>query len=330
MQTVRFHKTGGPEVLVLDEVADPVPGPGEIIVRVEATGMNFSDVLRRRGDPYPEPTPLPFTLGSEVAGTVHALGEGVTEPGVGAHVFVACRTGGYAQYVKVAAESVIPLPDGLTAVQATTLVIQGLTAYYALETSAKLAPGESVLVEAAAGGVGSFAVQLAKLMGAGNVIAAASTHEKREAALALGADAAVDYTDPDWAARVKELTGGKGVDVVLEMTGGETLGRALDAMAPFGRMIVYGLASAEAVEIDPQRLVGPNQSVTGFYIGGFFARPEGVADGLAAVVGHVQAGRLKLQVGGVYPLRDAPVAHRLLEGRGSVGKLVLDPWANQD
>ncbi|BBD96967.1 quinone oxidoreductase [Sphingobium amiense] len=326
MKSVRFHKTGGPEVLVYEEVPDPEPGAGQILVRVEAVGMNFSDVLRRRGDAYPEPTPLPFTVGSEVAGTVAALGPGVEGPAVGTPVFVPARTGGYAQYVVVAASSAIPLPDGIKPVQATALVIQGLTALFALRNAGRLAEGEAVLIEAAAGGVGSFAVQLAKLLGAGTVIAAASSEAKRAKAISLGADAAVDYTDPTWAEQVRNLTGGRGVDVVLEMTGGDTVHRALDAMAPFARMVVYGLASGESVEVDPQRLMNLNQSVVGFYIGGFFANPDRIATGLSEIVAHVQAGRLELQIGGVMPLSRAADAHRLLEGRGSTGKLVLKPW----
>ena len=327
MRTVRFHSTGGPEVLVLEDVPDPIPGPGELTVMVEAAGLNFADVLRRRGDPYPEETPLPFTAGGEIAGTVAALGEGVTSPAVGTEVFVPCRTGGYAQFVKVPAAAAIPLPQGIDAVEATALVVQGLTAYFALKDAAQIAPGESVLVEAAAGGVGSFAVQIAKLLGAGLVIGAASSEEKRAAAIALGADHAVDYTRSDWAEEVRSLTEGRGADVVLEMTGGDTVQRALDAMADFGRMVVYGQASAEAATVDPQRLVTRNQSVTGFYIAGYFARPGGVADALAEIIKYVQDGQLKLQIGGVFPLSGAAEAHRLLEGRHSTGKLVLQPWA---
>ena len=326
MKTVRFHEIGGPEVLVYEDVPDPVAGPGELLVRVEAVGMNFSDILRRRGDPYPEPTPLPFTVGSEVAGTVAALGRGVLSPVVGTPVFVAARTGGYAQYVVVPAANVIPLPKGIKPVQASALVIQGLTALFSLRNAGRLAKGEVVLVEAAAGGVGSFAVQLAKLLGAGTVIAAASSEAKRAKALSLGADATVDYTDPCWADAVYALTGDRGADIVLEMTGGDTLHRALDALAPFGRMVVYGLASGQSVTIDPQRLVKPNQSVTGFYIGGYFAQPDLIKSALAELVEHVQAGRIEIQIGSVMPLSRAADAHRLLEGRHSTGKLVLQPW----
>lgn len=327
MKTVRFHQTGGPEVLIFEEVPDPTPAPGEVVIRVEAVGLNFSDVLRRRGDDYPEPSPPPYTPGSEVAGTIAALGKDVVGLNIGDQVYAAPRRGGYAQFATAPAESVIPLPPGIDAVQATTLVIQGLTAALALRASARLAKGETVLVEAAAGGVGSFAVQLAKLFGAGRVIAAASSKAKRTYALGLGADAEVDYTAPGWAEQVRELTGGAGVDVILEMVGGDTVGQALDALGPFGRMIVYGQASGLAATVNPQRLVGMNQSVTGFYIGAYFQNPELIKATLAEIVGYVNAGSLKLQIGAVMPLSQAAQAHQLLEGRHSTGKIVLKPWA---
>lgn len=326
MQAVRFHSTGGPEVLVYETVPDPVPGPGEVLIKVEAAGMNFSDVLRRRGDDYPMPSPLPFTPGSEVAGTVAALGPGVSGIEVGTLVYAAPRAGGYAQYVVAQAAGVIPIPDGVTAAQATTLVIQGLTAAFALRHAGRLAAGESVLVEAAAGGVGSFAVQLAKLYGAGRVIAAAGSEHKRGVALALGADHAVDYTAPGWARQVREMTGGRGVDIILEMSGGDTVGQALDALADFGRMVVYGQVSGETALVDPQRLTVPNQSVTGFYIGAYFQRPQLIKETLAEIVAHVAAGRLRLQVGALLPLSQAVQAHQMLEGRLSTGKMVLQPW----
>jgi NADPH:quinone reductase len=327
LKVVRFHKTGGPEVLKFEDIPNPVPGVGQVLIKVEAVGVNFADVMRRRGDDYPEPSPTPFVLGGEVAGTIEALGEGVVGLEVGALVFATSRVGGYAQYVCAPAAAVIPLPVGITALQATALVVQGLTAALTLRHSARLAKGESVLIEAAAGGVGSFAVQLARLYGAGLVIAAASTPAKRAFSLQLGADVAVDYTAPGWAKEVRQVTGGKGVDVVLEMVGGESVAQALDAMAPFGRMISYGQTSGNTALVDPWRLTVPNLSVTGFYIGAFFAFPELIAATLKEIIGFVKAGDLKLQIGTVLPLSQAEEAHRLLEGRHTTGKVVLQPWA---
>ena len=327
MKAVRFHQQGGPEVLIFEEVPDPTPGSDEVVIRVEAVGLNFSDVLRRRGDKYPEPTPMPFTLGNEVAGTIAALGKDVAGLKVGDEVYAFPRRGGYAQFIAVPAHMIIPVPLGIDAIQATTLMNQGLTAALALRVSARIAEGDSVLVEAAAGGVGSFAVQLARLFGADKIIAAASTEEKRKYAVTLGADAAVDYTAPGWANEVLALTNGRGVDIALEMVGGETVGQALDALGSFGRMVIYGQASGQSTTIDPQRLVAKNQSATGFYIGEFFKYPDLIQKTLAEIVAHVASGDLKLQVSAVLPLSQAPEAHRLLEGRRSTGKLVLQPWA---
>lgn len=327
MKAVRFHHTGGPEVLVFEDVDDPNPARGEVLIRVEAAGLNFADVMRRRGDDYPEPSPPPFILGAEVAGTIAGLGEGVDHLSVGTPVFATPGAGGYAEYVTVPAATVIPLPQGMTILQAAALVGHGLTAAFALRNSARLQEGESVLVEAAAGGVGQFAVQLAKIYGAGRVIAAASTSEKRALAERLGADASVDYTAPGWSEQVRELTNGRGVDIVLETVGGETVGHALDAMAPFGRMIFIGQSSGESAAVDPWRLTTPSHSLIGFYVAAFTAMPELTMSTLTELVGHVLAGTLTLEPGTVLPLSEAAEAHRLLESRRTTGKVILQPWS---
>lgn len=328
MKAARFHRIGGPEVLVYEEVADPSPKAGEVLIRVEAVGLNFADVMRRRGDDYPDPSPPPFILGAEVAGTITALGPGVTGIDIGALVLATPGAGGYAQYICVAAATVIPVPPGVSAVQAAALVGHGLTAALSLRNAARLSKGESVLIEAAAGGVGSFAVQLAKLYGAGKVIAAASTPEKRAIAERLGADASIDYTTPNWVEQVRALTNGRGVDVVLEMVGGETVGQALRAMAPFGRMVFLGQSSGKAALVDPWRLTTPNHTVTGFYIGGYLAFPDLIQATLGEIIEFIMAGQLSVQVGTVLPLSQAAEAHRLLEGRKTTGKVVLQPWAD--
>jgi NADPH2:quinone reductase len=326
MKTVRFHETGGPEVLRFEDIDEPTPGPGQLKIKVEAVGVNFSDVLRRRGDEYPETSPTPFTPGSEVAGVVAELGDGVDGFNVGQSVYATPRVGGYAQYVVVDARTAVALPPGVSAAQATALVIQGLTALLSLRENGRLRAGESVLVEAAAGGVGAFAVQLAKLSGAGMVIAAASSMEKRAFAESLGADASVDYTKANWPQRVRELTGGRGVDIVLEMVGGTLLNEALDAMAPFGRMVVYGQASGEAGHVNTRDLMKDNLSVSGFYIGGFFQLRPDLIGGLQEIIGHVRDGRLQVHVDHRFPLSRAADAHRLVESRQSTGKVVLEPW----
>lgn len=326
MKAIRFHSTGGPDVLVYEDVPDPVAGPGEVLIKVEAVGMNFADVMRRRGDDYPEPSPPPFILGAEVAGTVAALGDGVTDIPVGLSVLAAPGAGGYAQYVVVPAATIIPLPEGFDAVQAAALLGHGLTAAIVLKQAAKLLPSETVLIEGAAGGVGSFAIQLAKLYGAGKIIAAASTPEKRAKAEALGADVSVDYTKPNWADDVRRITEGQGVNIVIETAGGDTLNQALDAMAPFGRMIFLGQSSGKTALVDPWRLTSMNHSVVGFYIGAYLANAELLMATIGELIGFVASGQVKIQVGTVLPLSQAAEAHRLLEGRQTTGKVVLQPW----
>lgn len=326
MKAVRFHRTGDADVLAVDDVPMPLPRRGEVLIRVEAAGVNFADTMRRRGEPYPEPSPLPFIAGADVAGTVEAVGEGVVGTGVGAPVFAATSCGGYAQYVCVPASSLVPRPPELSPTDATSLLVQGLTAALLLRHAGRLVPGDRVVVEAAAGGVGSFAVQLARLFGASQVIGLASNARKQAAVLQLGADDAIDYTQASWPRSVRQATGGSGADLLLEMAGGATLLRALHALAPFGRMVIYGLAGRQAMPIDLQRLVVPNVSVTGFYIGAYLAQHRLIADTLDELIGHVLAGRLKPQIGAVLPLEEAAEAHRLIESRQTIGKLVLRPW----
>lgn len=327
MKAVRFHKTGGPDVLVYEDVDDPMPAAGEVLIRVEAAGLNFADVMRRRGDAYPEPSPPPFILGAEVAGTIAAVGEGVDWYNIGDAVFATPGAGGYAQYVTAPAITTIPLPPGLSTQQAAALVGQGLTAAFALRNAARLQEGETVLVEAAAGGVGQFAVQLAKIYGAGKVIAAASTPEKRSLAEGLGADSSVDYTAPGWSKKVRDLTDGRGVDVVLETVGGQVTIEALDSMADFGRMVFIGQSSGQSATIDPWRLTATSQSLIGFYVGAFVANPELTVSTLMELIGYVTGGQLQLEPGTVLPLSEAAQAHRLLEGRKTVGKVLLEPWS---
>jgi NADPH2:quinone reductase len=188
MKAARFHKTGGPEVLIYEDVPDPVSGPGQILLKVEAAGANYVNLMRRRGDPLHEPTPLPFIVGYEMAGTVAGLSAGVTSPALGVKVFVNGRSGVYAQYAIAPAESAMEIPEGLDAIKIVALWLQGLTAALSLKYAGRVAEGETVLIEAAGGGVGTLAVQLAKLYGAGTVIAAAGSDDKLEVAKRLGAD----------------------------------------------------------------------------------------------------------------------------------------------
>jgi NADPH:quinone reductase-like Zn-dependent oxidoreductase len=337
MKAVQCATFGGPEVLVLREVEKPTPGPGEVLIKVESAAVNFSDVMRRRKSLYPFPTALPYRPGSEVAGTIEALGAGVKGPAVGTPVFAVVGrdgSGGYAQFALASAQQAFPIPPGLSPDVACGLVVAGATAVLTLREAARLQPGESVLVQGAAGGVGSLAVQLAKVLGAGRVLGAASTSAKRKQVERLGADATIDSSRPDWAAQVRELTQGRGVDVLLEMGGGASFEQGLSALAPFGRSVVYGAADPaqrslsqaglDALLSDPAL----NQSVVAFNLGLYFGlKPQAAGSAVETLIGAILSGKVSVQLGEVFPLAKAAAAHQLLESRRSTGKLVLKPWA---
>lgn len=335
MKAIQMTEQGGPEVLELVDVPDPVAGPGQVLLRVTSASVNFSDVMRRRGDDYPLPTPLPFTPGAEVAGMVVALGAGVDGPAVGTKVFAlvgADSSGGYAELALAAAAGVIPVPVGLDDDSAAGIVVAGLAATLILTQSLDVTSGQSIFIPAAAGGVGGYAVQIAKLLGATTVIAGASTSAKREIAAGLGADHVIDYTAAGWADQVRDLTGGAGVDAALEMTGGERLAQTLGTLAPFGKMVVFGSVSGVVGRLDENALKpwlydpAPNQSVLGFNLGPWFESrlPVAVA-ALQQLVGWVASGQLKVAVSRTFPLADAAEAHRLLERGATTGKLILKP-----
>lgn len=303
----------------------PGVGPEDVLIRVEAAGINFADTVRRRGLHYPVPTPLPFIPGGEVVGIIEAIGVDVDDRQVGERVFGNPGAGGSAEYVAVPRRNVFAFPDELDPVTGIALLIQGLTAALTLRESARMQPVESVFVQAAAGGVGSLAVQLARLDGAGMVIAGASSPEKRAFATDLGANVVVDYTVPGWAADIRDATGGRGVDVILEMSGGAVFLESLECLAPFGRSIIYGNASGRPEPIPPQRLLSKNQSLVGFYLGGFLGRRALIESTLGDLARHVAAGRLMVQSGGTFALEQVAEAHRQLEARVATGKLVLRP-----
>lgn len=335
MKAIQIERQGGPEELHLVDLPDPQPGPGEILIEVHSASVNFGDVMRRRGDAYPDPTPLPFVPGGEVAGTVAALGEGVEGPGVGTPVFAvagADGSGGYAELALASAPGVIPVPPGLDVDQAASIIVNGLAAMLILTQAGRLVEGESVYVPAAAGGAGSFAVQIAKHLGAGTVIGAASTEEKRQTALDFGADHVVDYTKAGWDAEVRELTGGAGVDVALEMVGGERLAQTLRALGPFGRLVVYGHVSGKGgvlteADLNPVLYApAPNQSIYGFNIGGWFAiKPQVAIEALGELIGWVASGAIRPPATNALPLAQAAEAHRQIETGSSSGKLILKP-----
>jgi NADPH:quinone reductase len=308
----------------VDDAPVPEPGEGEVLVKVSLAGVNFADTHARENS-YLARYELPLTPGAEVAGVVERDGGGFR---AGQRVVGLAANGGYAEYAVVPAAATFPLPDGVSDTEALALLIQGLTAWHLYKTSAKLAEGESVVVHAGAGGVGSLAVQLGRPFGAGRVIATASTDEKRQLALDLGADAAVDVMREDLAEALIEANGGDRVDVVLEMAGGRVFDESLKALAAFGRLVTYGIASRAPNTVSTGALMGRSHAVVGFWLMHCLRRPqEMVAEPLRDLFARVAAGDLKVVEGAVYGLSEARRAHEDLHARRTSGKLVLDPSA---
>jgi NADPH2:quinone reductase len=326
MRAIRFRSLGEPEVLALDDdVPDPAPPPGGVVVRVRAAGVNFADTRFRRGAYFLQPR-FPQIPGMELAGEVVALGAGVTDLAVGDRV-MGFVVNAYAELVAALADQLYPIPDGLDFATAAALPVQGLTAHHVLHLAGRLAPGERVLVHAAAGGVGTLAIQLAKRAGAAQIVATAGSADKLALARELGADVAIDYTTEDVVARVKAATGGALCDVVLEMLGGTAaLERNLRCLAPFGRMVVYGAATGDTHgTIEPVGLMAKNHSVIGYYLTPIVRRRELCAPPLAELAAHVAAGRIRVVIGARLGLADAAEAHRRMETRQTIGKIVLEP-----
>ncbi|WP_409298985.1 zinc-binding alcohol dehydrogenase family protein [Peribacillus sp. SCS-26] len=324
MKAIQFTEYGTPEVMNAVELPVPEPGSREVLIKVHAAGVNYADTARREGQ-YVVPTPLPFVPGAEIAGVIEKIGSGVTSVKEGMRAACLIESGGYAEYALADERSIIPLPEGLTYIQAASLPLQGLSAYHILKTMGRLEKGESVLVHAAAGGVGTIAVQLARLFGAGTVIATASTRDKLELAGDLGADVLINYTEDGWEQKVLEATGGKGVDVALEMAGGRIFYETLKCLAPFGRLIIYGVASGVQSKFHPSSLMAKNQSVTGFFLPQIMRKPELLKASLSELFNLFGEGSLKLPEGQSFPLEEAGKAHSLLQERKTKGKLILVP-----
>lgn len=324
MKVITFEQYGGPEVLQYIEQERPTPGDNEVLVEVKAIGINYADTARREGQ-YVVPTPLPYIPGSEIAGVIAEVGSKVTKFQVGMRVSALIESGGYADFVALDENMLIPIPDGVDFEQAVALPLQGLSAYHILKTMGRLVPGETILIHAAAGGVGAIAVQLAKLFGAGKIIATASSAEKLEHAKAMGATHLVDYSKEGWVDEVKSITDNKGVDLALEMVGGDVFNQTLKCLAPFGRLVIFGAASGEQAQFHPGQLMRKNQSVIGFFLPQIMRHPELFQQSFKELLGYMASGQLKLTIGGSYPLADAAEVHRLLQSRKTIGKLVLKP-----
>jgi NADPH2:quinone reductase len=355
VNVVRVPEFGDSDVLETVEREAPDPGPGEVRIAVEAAGVNFADVMQRRGlyPGGPEPTYVP---GMEAAGTIDAVGEGVEHEvgderevddsvdwGVGDRVVAMTGRGGYADYVVADADSLFEVPESLSFEEAAGFPVQFLTAHSALHEWGGLEEGERVLVHAAAGGVGTAAVQLASAAGA-EVFGTASTDEKLELAERLGCDHPINYEETDFRGVVEEKTDGEseeprssnasgegsdpraGVDLVLDGVGGDTFSRSLDALSHFGRVVAYGAASGEPGRVETTRLLFENVSVIGFHLGQAMGRdPQRVLKAVPELRELLAAGDLEIVVGETFPLEDADEAHAAIENRETVGKVVLRP-----
>ncbi|MFM9607335.1 quinone oxidoreductase family protein [Streptomyces niveiscabiei] len=323
MRVIRYHSYGGPEVLSVEEAEIPEPGPAEVLIEAEAIGVNFVETQRRRGT-APFPTPLPNAPHGDVVGTVVAAGAEVTSVRVGDRVAAPVAGEAYADLAVHDATFLAPIPAGLGLAEASVLASPAQTALCTLRT-ARIEPGDTVLVHAASGSIGHLALQLARTLGASTVIGTASSAHKLDFARAYGADIAIDYTAPDWADQVREATGGRGVDAILDSVGGDVLRQGIGLLAPFGRLVFYGAASGEVPQVSPMELIGL-QYVTGSSLWAWWRhRPDEVRAGLDRLAGLLASGELRVSLGTTLPLTEAAKAHRLIEEREHLGRVLLIP-----
>lgn len=323
MQAIEVTEFGGTDGMHVTEREVPEPGEGEVRIEVRAAGINFADIMQRRGHYHggPEPTYVP---GMEVAGVVDAVGEGVGRS-EGDEVVGMVDGGGYAEYVTADASGLFDVPEGMSFEEAAGFPVQFLTAHNCLHEWGGLEEDEKVLVHAAAGGVGTAAVQIAREAGA-ETFGTASTQEKLDLASDLGLDHPINYTETDFAEEVNDLTDGEGVDLVLDGIGGETTEESLDCLAHFGRMVSYGAASGEPGRPDTASLLFSNQRVIGYHLGqAMFRAPEKVMSAVPPLTEMLSTGTLEVQVGETFALEDAVEAHEYIENRESSGKVLLIP-----
>ena len=314
MKAIQITEFGGPEKMSLIDIAEPVPADGEVLLDVLSIGINYADTHQVENS-YLSAQTLPLIPGIEVVGRTPD----------GTRVLALVSSGGYAQKATAHKGALIPVPDSVSDEDALCMLVQGSTAWHILKTMGHLKPGESVVIHAAAGGVGVIAIQLAKLWGA-KVIAVASTQEKRDLALSLGADIAIDANDPDLKSAIISANGGKRVDIVLEMVGGQTFDKSLEALAHFGRLITYGMASRVApTSVAPGSLMAGTKTVSGFWLAHCFAKPELFHLVIAELFTMIADGRVRPVIGARFGLSEAIQAHEQMRSRGSTGKITLDP-----
>jgi NADPH2:quinone reductase len=315
VRAIQITKFGGPEVLELVDLPIPAPDAGEVLIEVARAGMNFADTHQRQ-DQYVGGAKLPMVPGSEIVGVRQDTGE---------RVVAYCGFGGYAEFAVAPAERTWPVPHGVADDVAVALLIQGLTAWHLHRTAVQLRTGESVVVHGAAGGTGGLLLQLARPMGAGHVIATASSAEKRALAEELGADVAVDSEPEGLGERLLAANDGADVDVVYDMAGGRSFDESFAVLAPFGRIVPYGIATREQNELRTGKLLRTSRSVVGFYVTHLFHRPGWTEEALADLFARVARGQLRTPIGATYPLERAAEAQVALAERRTTGKLLLNP-----
>ena len=322
MKAIRVHAAGGPEVMRLDDVAQPTPKAGEALVKVDAAGLNYIDVYFRSGQYKAE---YPLTLGLEAGGTVTAVGPNVSEVKVGDKVAYTGVPGAYAEHAAVPAARLVVLPAGVSTKQGAAAMLQGMTAHYLACSTYPLKKGDTCLVHAAAGGVGLLLCQMAKMRGA-RVIGTVSTDEKAKLASEHGADETIIYTRQDFEAEVKRLTDGKGLQVVYDAVGKTTWDKSLNSLAPRGLMALYGQSSGPIGQIDPGILSTKGSLfLTRPSLNHHIASREELQSRAGEVLGWIRDGKLRLRTEFEFPLKDAAEAHRALEGRKTTGKVLLVP-----
>ena len=315
MRAIQITEFGGPEVLQVRDLPDPVPETGQLLIDVSRAGVNYADTHQAENS-YLAPQQLPLVPGAEVVGMTAD----------GRRVVALLQGGGYAEKAVAWPMLAFDVPDSVSDGDALAVVLQGMTAWHLLRTCARLTPGETVVVIAGAGGVGTLAIQLAKAWGAGRVIATASSEEKRSLTLQLGADAALDPDGPDLKSALEEANGGRKVDVVLEMTGGPVFDASLAALAPFGRLVTYGMAGRVPPQpVEAGKLVSRSRAVIGFWLAHCMTRPTMMSEPMAELLSMVGDGSLRPVVGAEYPLSEASRAHEDLRARRTTGKLLLEP-----
>ncbi|REJ35808.1 MAG: NADPH:quinone reductase [Bacillota bacterium] len=320
MKAIRVHQPGGPDVMQLEDIPVPQPGPGQVLVRVEAAGVNFIDIYHRSGAYKLD---LPFTPGMEGAGTVEAVGEGVDDFKPGDRVAWAMALGSYAQYAVVPARVLARVPEGVPADLAAAVMLQGMTAHYLAYSTFPLKPGHRAVVHAAAGGVGLLLVQIAKRLGA-TVYGTVSTPEKAEAARRAGADEVIIYTQTDFAAAVRDLTGGEGVDVVYDGVGRDTFEGSMSCLKPRGYLVLFGQSSGAVPPLDPQVLNNRGSLfLTRPTLAHYILNREELDWRSGDLFRWIGAGELQVTIDSTFDLADAPKAHQRLASRQSSGKILL-------